>query len=50
MVPATLYCVGHVGRGGGGAFVVAAFGVVVDNTCAKIFAASNIKNADLILA
>ena len=49
MVPATLYCVGHVGGGGGGAFVVAAFGVVVDNTSAKIFAASNIKNADLIL-
>ena len=51
MVPATLYCVGHVGRGGGGAFVVvvAAFGVVVDNTSAKIFAASNIRNADLIL-
>ena len=55
MVPATLYCVGHVG-GRGGAFVVAAFGVVVaafgvvvDNTSAKIFAASNIKNADLIL-
>ena len=49
MVPTTLYCVGHVGREGG-AFVVAAFGVVVDNTSAKIFAASNIKNADLILA
>ena len=49
MVPTTLYFVGHVGRGGG-AFVVAAFGVVVDNTSAKILAASSIKNADLILA
>ena len=49
MVPTTLYFVGHVGRGGG-AFVVAVFGVVCENTAAKIFAASSIKNADLILA